>query len=44
MWCEGGEVTFIKKMIEESKGFAKQVMWFTSLVLVVKTYRRRIVP
>ncbi|SPX11111.1 SAM-dependent methyltransferase [Escherichia coli] len=32
MWCEGGEVTFIKKMIEESKGFAKQVMWFTSLV------------
>lgn len=23
---------FIKKMIEESKGFAKQVMWFTSLV------------
>lgn len=21
-----------KKMIEESKGFAKQVMWFTSLV------------
>ena len=32
LWCEGGEVTFIKKMIEESKGFAKQVMWFTSLV------------
>ncbi len=24
LWCEGGEVTFIKKMIEESKGFAKQ--------------------
>lgn len=32
LWCEGGEVAFIKKMIEESKGFAKQVMWFTSLV------------
>lgn len=32
LWCEGGEVNFIKKMIEESKGFAKQVMWFTSLV------------
>ncbi len=29
LWCEGGEVAFIKKMIEESKGFAKQVMWFT---------------
>ena len=32
LWCEGGEVAFIKQMIAESKGFARQVMWFTSLV------------
>ena len=32
LWCEGGEVSFIKQMIAESKGFARQVMWFTSLV------------
>ena len=32
LWCEGGEVAFITKMIEESESFAKQVGWFTSLV------------
>ncbi|UPQ70320.1 23S rRNA (adenine(1618)-N(6))-methyltransferase RlmF [Kluyvera ascorbata] len=32
LWCDGGEVAFIKQMIAESKGFARQVMWFTSLV------------
>ena len=32
LWCEGGEVAFIRKMIEESRQFARQVMWFTSLV------------
>lgn len=32
LWCEGGEVAFIKTMIAESKGFARQVKWFTSLV------------
>lgn len=32
LWCDGGEVAFIKQMIAESKGFAHQVMWFTSLV------------
>jgi len=30
--CEGGEFVFISNMIEESKLFAKQVKWFTSLV------------
>ena len=32
LWCEGGEVAFITKMIEESESYAKQVGWFTSLV------------
>ncbi|POT58027.1 23S rRNA (adenine(1618)-N(6))-methyltransferase RlmF [Citrobacter amalonaticus] len=32
LWCEGGEVAFIKKMIAESQVFGRQVMWFTTLV------------
>ena len=32
LWCEGGELAFIKKMIDESRNYAAQVQWFTSLV------------
>lgn len=32
LWCEGGEMAFIKKMINESVEFSSQVLWFTSLV------------
>lgn len=32
LWCPGGELAFIKKMIAESTGFKEQVCWFTSLV------------
>ncbi|EAB3390137.1 RlmF-related methyltransferase, partial [Salmonella enterica subsp. enterica serovar 4,[5],12:i:-] len=32
LWCEGGEVAFIKKMIAESQSFRRQVLWFTTLV------------
>ncbi|WP_256741358.1 RlmF-related methyltransferase, partial [Cronobacter sakazakii] len=32
LWCEGGEVGFITQMIAESKLFARQVLWFTTLV------------
>jgi 23S rRNA (adenine1618-N6)-methyltransferase len=32
LWCEGGEVAFIRKMIAESREYGRQVMWFTSLV------------
>ena len=32
LWCPGGEFGFIKKMAEESREFAGQVCWFTSLV------------
>lgn len=32
LWCEGGERSFILKMVEESKTYASQVRFFTSLV------------
>lgn len=32
LWCPGGEVAFVSRMIEESVKFGKQVKWFTSLV------------
>jgi 23S rRNA (adenine1618-N6)-methyltransferase len=32
LWCEGGEKQFLLTMISESKDFATQCLWFTSLV------------
>lgn len=32
LWCEGGELVFISKMIEESSSYSSQVLWFTCLV------------
>jgi len=32
LWCEGGEVEFIKNMIEESSQFKSQCHWFSTLV------------
>ncbi|MBY0517173.1 MAG: 23S rRNA (adenine(1618)-N(6))-methyltransferase RlmF [Bacteriovoracaceae bacterium] len=32
LFCKGGEAAFLKAMVEESKEFAKQVKWFSSLV------------
>ena len=32
LWCEGGEVEFIKLMIRESVDFQKNCTWFTTLV------------
>lgn len=32
LWCEGGELAFISKMIEESTLFSSQILWFTCLV------------
>jgi 23S rRNA (adenine1618-N6)-methyltransferase len=32
LWCEGGEVAFIRRMIEESAGHPDACRWFTSLV------------
>ena len=32
LWCEGGELGFIRRMIAESREFAAQCGWFTTLV------------
>ena len=32
LWCNGGELLFIKRMIKESVLYQNQVYWFTSLV------------
>ena len=32
LWCKGGELTFVRNMVKESKDYAEQVLWFTSLV------------
>jgi 23S rRNA (adenine1618-N6)-methyltransferase len=32
LWCEGGELAFISRMISESVLFSSQVLWFTCLV------------
>ena len=32
LFCEGGEAAFLTTMINESKLFAKQCVWFTTLV------------
>ncbi|WP_370980408.1 23S rRNA (adenine(1618)-N(6))-methyltransferase RlmF [Agaribacterium sp. ZY112] len=32
LWCKGGEQKFLRLMIKESKDFAGQCRWFTSLV------------
>ncbi|WP_281645481.1 23S rRNA (adenine(1618)-N(6))-methyltransferase RlmF [Parendozoicomonas sp. Alg238-R29] len=32
LWCEGGEIRFLKQMIKESADFSQQVCWFTSLI------------
>jgi 23S rRNA (adenine1618-N6)-methyltransferase len=32
LWCVGGEVAFVSQMVNESKAFARQVQWFTSLI------------
>jgi len=32
LWCEGGELAFIQRMIIESVAYKNQVDWFTCLV------------
>ena len=32
LWCEGGELAFIRRMIEESVAYASNFGWFTTLV------------
>ncbi len=32
LWCKGGEIAFIKKMIKQSVDYKKQVLYFSTLV------------
>lgn len=32
LWCEGGELAFIQKMINQSKDYSRKISWFTTLV------------
>jgi 23S rRNA (adenine1618-N6)-methyltransferase len=32
LWCPGGELAFVRRMIRESAGFGRQCRWFTTLV------------
>ena len=32
LWCKGGEIEFLKNMIDQSADFSKNCFWFTSLV------------
>ena len=32
LWCEGGELQFIRRMIRDSQSVATQVFWFSTLV------------
>lgn len=32
LWCPGGEAAFVKNMAFESREFATQVLWFTTLI------------
>ena len=32
LWCPGGEIKFIARMVEQSRDFANQCLWFSSLV------------
>lgn len=32
LWCPGGEIKFVARMVEQSIDFAEQCLWFTSLV------------
>ena len=32
LWCEGGEIAFVRRMVRESRAAAGQVLWFSCLV------------
>lgn len=32
LWCQGGEKQFVKNMIKQSKNFASNCLWFTTLI------------
>lgn len=32
LWCDGGELAFVRRMIAESRHFRRQCLWFTTLI------------
>jgi 23S rRNA (adenine1618-N6)-methyltransferase len=32
LWCDGGEVSFVKRLIEESLLLSTQIMWYSSII------------
>jgi 23S rRNA (adenine1618-N6)-methyltransferase len=34
LWCRGGELAFVRQMIDESVDLASSVYWFTSLIAI----------
>lgn len=32
LWCAGGELAFVRRMVKDSRQFAEQVVWFTCLL------------
>ena len=32
LWCKGGEIRFLRKMLKQSKDFGTQCRWFTTLI------------
>ena len=40
LWCEGGEETFIEKMILQSAAYSNQVLWFSTLVSKESTLKK----
>jgi len=40
LWCEGGEETFIEKMILQSAAYSNQVFWFSTLVSKESTLKK----
>ncbi|MGQ7868894.1 23S rRNA (adenine(1618)-N(6))-methyltransferase RlmF [Sunxiuqinia sp. sy24] len=32
LWCEGGEASFVRRMIQQSRQFANSCYWFSSLI------------
>jgi 23S rRNA (adenine1618-N6)-methyltransferase len=32
LWCQGGEVAFVRRLIEQSVAVGQQVLWFSSLI------------
>ncbi len=39
LWCEGGEAGFVSRMIDESREYAAQVLWFTCLISKAENLR-----